>query len=175
MRFITEQPPVDNAIYYFEIPVNEGEYALHGVSGHDAGGYLMYLDIGASGSQDQHDYNTDNMIANDPIFTQMEYVSSGFVINSCFNIAYVVPAGATKETFWIKISRTSTIFAVEVYNTTSSAFNIDILLVDNNNDPDDEYPYTYTLKYNSGAVSSPYNYSASFTGAASGTAFVIRT
>jgi len=49
MRYLSETPPVQNAIYYFEIPVNKGEYALHGVSGHDAGGYLMYLDIGASG------------------------------------------------------------------------------------------------------------------------------
>ena len=50
MRYLSETPPVQNAIYYFEIPVNKGEYALHGVSGHDAGGYLMYLDIGASGA-----------------------------------------------------------------------------------------------------------------------------
>ena len=49
MGYLSETPPVQNAIYYFEIPVNKGEYALHGVSGHDAGGYLMYLDIGASG------------------------------------------------------------------------------------------------------------------------------
>ena len=38
---------VDNMAYYFEIPVNIGEYALGSVSGRD-GAYLMYLDIGAS-------------------------------------------------------------------------------------------------------------------------------
>lgn len=38
---------VDNAMYYFEIPVNEGEYALGSVSGKN-GAYLIYLDIGAS-------------------------------------------------------------------------------------------------------------------------------
>lgn len=48
MRFLTEQPPVDNALYYFEIPVNEGEYALGTVSGKSGGGYLMYLDISAT-------------------------------------------------------------------------------------------------------------------------------
>ncbi len=37
----------DNAIYYYEIPVNGGEYALGSVSGRD-GAYLMYLDIGTS-------------------------------------------------------------------------------------------------------------------------------
>ena len=37
----------DNKIYYFEIPLNQGEYALGSVP--DKGGaYLMYLDIGAS-------------------------------------------------------------------------------------------------------------------------------
>lgn len=38
---------VNNAMYYFEIPVNEGEYALGSVSGRN-GAYLIYLDIGAS-------------------------------------------------------------------------------------------------------------------------------
>ncbi len=37
-----------NAVYYFEIPMNSGEYALGSVSG-GTGAYLMYLDIGANG------------------------------------------------------------------------------------------------------------------------------
>ena len=41
---------VTNAIYYFEIPVNKGEFALGSVSTGD-GGYLLYLDIGANGNQ----------------------------------------------------------------------------------------------------------------------------
>ena len=36
--------------YYFEVPVNEGEYALGSVSG-GVGCYLMYLDIGASAKE----------------------------------------------------------------------------------------------------------------------------
>ena len=36
-----------NAMFYFEIPVIKGEYALGSVSGKD-GAYLMYLDIGAA-------------------------------------------------------------------------------------------------------------------------------
>lgn len=42
---------VDNAVYYFEIPVNAGEYALGSASTGD-GAYLMYLDIGANGTGD---------------------------------------------------------------------------------------------------------------------------
>ena len=37
------------AVYYFEIPVNAGEYALGSVDG-GTGAYLMYLDIGANAS-----------------------------------------------------------------------------------------------------------------------------
>ena len=44
--WITNPTMVDNALYYFEIPVNKGEYALGSVDGKD-GAYLIYLDIGA--------------------------------------------------------------------------------------------------------------------------------
>ena len=43
---------VENATYYFEIPVIAGEYALGSVSGR-AGAYLMYLDIGAAAESNQ--------------------------------------------------------------------------------------------------------------------------
>ena len=39
---------INNAVYYFEIPVSPGEYALGSVDGKN-GAYLMYLDISASG------------------------------------------------------------------------------------------------------------------------------
>lgn len=39
-----------NAAYYFEIPVNDGEYALGSVTGKN-GAYLMYLDIGANATE----------------------------------------------------------------------------------------------------------------------------
>lgn len=47
---------VDNAVYYFEIPVNAGEYALGSASTGD-GAYLMYLDIGANGDSDGSEEN----------------------------------------------------------------------------------------------------------------------
>ena len=46
--------PVNNALYYFEIPVNDGEYAMGMVPGKSAssytGAYMIYLDLSASGS-----------------------------------------------------------------------------------------------------------------------------
>lgn len=46
MSHVTRPTMLDNALYYFEIPVNSGEYALGSVSGR-TGAYLIYLDIGA--------------------------------------------------------------------------------------------------------------------------------
>lgn len=39
--------PVVNMLYYFEVPVNSGEYAM-GVAGSTQGAYMMYLDLGAN-------------------------------------------------------------------------------------------------------------------------------
>lgn len=46
--------PTEHRIYYFEIPLNSGEYALGTVPG-KGGAYLMYFDIGASlvGAEDK--------------------------------------------------------------------------------------------------------------------------
>ncbi len=48
-QFLWETPSVANALYYFEIPVNSGEYAMGSHSGKVNGTYLIYLDISASG------------------------------------------------------------------------------------------------------------------------------
>ena len=48
--WITTPTIVYNAVYYFEIPVNAGEYALGSASTGD-GAYLMYLDIGANAAE----------------------------------------------------------------------------------------------------------------------------
>jgi|GEM_PF-1975449 len=55
LDFLNKNMPVKNAIYYFEFPVNAGEYAI-GVADNSAGGaYLMYLDIGTSGEAESGD------------------------------------------------------------------------------------------------------------------------
>ncbi|MBR4439640.1 MAG: hypothetical protein IKS88_03450, partial [Clostridia bacterium] len=51
MKYMTNPTNfVNNAVYYFEIPVNGGEFALGSVSGKE-GAYLFYLDIAANGGQ----------------------------------------------------------------------------------------------------------------------------
>lgn len=49
LAWITSPEMVMYSLYYFEIPVNPGEYALGSASTGD-GAYLMYLDVGANGS-----------------------------------------------------------------------------------------------------------------------------
>ena len=55
MRFLSNTPPVKGALYYFEIPVNSGEFAMGVVPSTNgtalsSGAYLIYLDLGASGN-----------------------------------------------------------------------------------------------------------------------------
>ena len=51
MSYLTSQPPKNNVAYYFEIPVDAGEFAIGAVSGKTAGAYLMYLDLGTNGGE----------------------------------------------------------------------------------------------------------------------------
>ena len=58
--------PVINMMYYFEIPVNAGEYAM-GVAGSTQGAYMIYLDLGANAGE-------GSGLIDD--FTSIEYRSS---------------------------------------------------------------------------------------------------
>ena len=76
-----------NAVYYFEIPVNAGEFALGSVNG-GTGAYLMYLDIATNGGIDQH--------ANVDTFGSIEYRSAPDVAeNSILLITYEQQANQT--------------------------------------------------------------------------------
>lgn len=174
-EYIRHDPPLDGAIYYFEIPSNKGEYVIGNAdnagnsTGATAGAYLMYLDIAASNETEEHSYDQENKIAEQPIFTQIEYTSSGYVItNSCFNIGFVVPTGGTKDTFSVAVNRVGDVFNVVIINTSGNDVTLHILLVDNDAINNNAYPYTYTIKYNTGAVSEAYGYSASWDGTSGG-------
>lgn len=104
---IKKQSSITNkAVYYFEIPANEGEYALGSVSG-GTGAYLMYLDLSA---------NKQKVIRTEVIETwQDEKITSeipngvaiveekGDTINEIKSATVVLPAGTTGQT---TISRT---------------------------------------------------------------------
>lgn len=172
-----ENCPVDNALYYFEIPVDAGEYALGAANSNTSsyGGYLMYLDIGTSGEAEEPTINDINQIDDAPLFTQIDFQTNSFVINSCFNVAYVIPSGATKETFFITISCGSTThdgypytcYEVVIKNTTGSNFILSALLMDNDDDNNNAYYYMYAITYN--GTRTEYIGSNTYTGASGGT------
>lgn len=167
----------NNALYYFEIPVSAGDYALGSIneSGKN-GAYLLYLDIGANGNQGTA-YNVENAIASTPLFTQIGFTTGGYVINSCFNIAYVIPAGSDKEKFSIQVSvRTNvsyngqlyTCYDVVVVNTSGNNLTLHCLLTDDDSDPTNTYLFMFSVQYNGGTANS-YIKSNSFTGTSGAT------
>ena len=172
--------PLNNALYYFEVPVNEGEYAMGMVPGKSAssytGAYMIYLDLAANAAGEEQTFNQENAIRDSSLFTQIDFQINSFVINSCFNVAYVIPAGSTKDKFGVTISfATVTIennsyvcYEVEIVNTSGAQFEISALLMDNNDDPDDDYYYMYAITYNSG-TRVEYHSSNIYRGASGGT------
>lgn len=59
---------VNQAIYYFEIPMNQGEFAL-GSTSHGYGGYLFYLDIGANAKKINRTTFTEHFKEKQTIYT----------------------------------------------------------------------------------------------------------
>lgn len=66
--------PVVNMLYYFELPVNPGEYAM-GVAGSTQGAYMIYLDLGAHGGDGPETIDVDD-------FGSVEYRSVPNTVNS---------------------------------------------------------------------------------------------
>ena len=173
---------LNNALYYFEVPVNSGEYAMGMVPGKSAssytGGYLIYLDIAANGEQTEPTVNENTHIDDSPLFTQIGFLkpTDSFIINSCFNVAYVIPVGATKEKFSITIScgtstydnHSYTCYEVVIVNTSGNNFVMSALLMDNDDDNNNDYYFMYAITYN-GGTRTEYIGSNTYTGVSGGT------
>ena len=137
---------------------------------------MIYLDLAANAAGEEQTFNQENAIRDSSLFTQIDFQINSFVINSCFNVAYVIPAGSTKDKFGVTISfATVTIennsyvcYEVEIVNTSGAQFEISALLMDNNDDPDDDYYYMYAITYNSG-TRVEYHSSNIYRGASGGT------
>ena len=154
--------PVNNALYYFEVPVNEGEYAMGMVPGKSSstytGAYMIYLDLSANGGGEESSYNQETGIADAPLFTQIDFQIDDYVINSCFNVEYVIPAGSTKEKFSITISGGTvtydeheyTCYEIVIVNTSGNPFTLSALLMDDDDDNNNAYYYMYAITYNGG-------------------------
>lgn len=99
MTWVTSPTVVQNAVYYFEIPVTSGEYALGSVSGKE-GAYLMYLDIGSARKNEDITTVTEKWVTTNYLSTYVDGVdfsSSGssdeIVGGETGNVT--IPAGAS--------------------------------------------------------------------------------
>ena len=69
------------AAYYFEIPVNAGDYAIGCKTGDSAGAYLMYLDIGANGDQAPDGGDDGPTVVPSHKMTAVTFVDSAAIAN----------------------------------------------------------------------------------------------
>ena len=112
----------DDAVYYFEIPVNAGEFALGSVDG-GTGAYLMYLDIATNGGID---FNSDV-----DSFGSVEYRSAPDVAElSMVIITYQQAQGKTVNltVVYSKVINTTDNTSIDTYNITYSG-NIEEIIV----------------------------------------------
>ena len=102
-----------NRIFYFEIPVNEGEYCLGSVNG-GTGSYLMYLDIGANAAKTQRTVDSEHFTITEVTTTYpigvafMPYDDSG--IDDTDTVSMTVPTGFAGKT--LKVTRTGNTVSV---------------------------------------------------------------
>lgn len=108
------QIPVRNCVYYFEIPINAGEYAIGGCTGKVGGAYLMYLDIGANPTSINKDATTAYSITT-------RQTSNSFPAGVDF--APVTTGDAGGETIGVYIPASST--GTVSFDVTSSNIDID--------------------------------------------------
>ena len=117
----------DYCAYYFEIPTNEGEYALGSVSG-AAGAYLCYLDIGANAQRTDitefHEIKTISVYA----YTYPKGVSFSFIegVDAALPIVDERKSASfsLKESFSGNISVSKSNYSTIQYETTNQNQNV---------------------------------------------------
>lgn len=148
----------DNYLYYFEIPCNQGEYALGSVDGED-GAYLCYLDIGTNGGA-----MLDSMIS-----TEGTDLTNAFptdfrsypdtVNTSILQFSITSPADSTEETFKVTVEFDNSsdtcantpysngLYTITVTNLTETNCEMLVLLCDDDGDFTTQFNYAYRIKY----------------------------
>jgi len=110
--------PVNNALYYFEVPVNEGEYAMGMVPGKASsytGAYMMYLDIGANAGEGSDEVKLDD-------FGSVEYRSSPDVSTSSILLITYEQAGSQNLELTVAYDDTRKRYDIGYNNTLSHLY-----------------------------------------------------
>ena len=162
---------VNNAVYYFEIPVNEGEFALGSVPDKN-GAYLIYLDIAANGGDSIFE-NTDTY-GNDIVKTFITEFRSktdnpNTVDHCLFQFSIEAPANAEGK-FDINVtfdkSAASTngeydngLYIITINNTSGENLLLVAYLCDDDFDISTPFPYAYQIVANGTVISNgTFNY-----------------
>lgn len=105
-EWITNPTMVNNAVYYFEIPVNGGEYALGSASTGD-GAYLMYLDIGASatGGDEGKDHTIKSLYFVNTDTVTLDSAGNYPEFNS---VTFEISGAGTGASPWVTFERNTT-------------------------------------------------------------------
>ncbi len=143
----------DDVIYYFEIPVNSGEYALGSVSG-GMGAYLMYLDIG-SGAANYKDVEQNETIVIS--ITELVFPKGIDFVDFSNNTAALDVAAAGGNSATVAINPTDTAIATAyTYATNATTKKSTLSLTKAGNDPPDMAASTFELDYASESVTASY-------------------
>ena len=95
--------PVVNMLYYFELPVNPGEYAM-GVAGSTQGAYMIYLDLGAHGGDGSETIGVDD-------FGSIDYRSTPDVVES--NILLITYELSDEQSLSLSVSFSNNTYYID--------------------------------------------------------------
>ncbi|GEM_PF-6003858 len=162
-EWITDPEIVQNAVYYFEIPVNRGEYALGSVPG-KVGAYLMYLDIATRGGDESDDRISSEGSGVSNMY-RIDYRDAGGTLDHTSLLQFEINAPAENKSSEGKAYSVSMnyqtitgsdiigLYTLTVINRTGQPLDLTMFVCDNDDNPDNDYPYAYTVNYvsNSGS------------------------
>lgn len=147
-------------IYYYEIPVNKGEYCLGSVKG-KTGAYLIYLDIAANGGDAISSIISSEGNAVTNAF-KAEYRYSPETLGqdnySVLLFSISAPAGANKDSFSVNVrfippgagtenDYSKGMYEITVINKSNVPLQLDVFLCDDDRDPTNDFLYAYKVIY----------------------------
>lgn len=150
----------DNKIYYYEIPVNKGEYCLGSVKG-KTGAYLIYLDIAANGGDAISSIiSSEGNAVTNAFKAEYRYSPETLGDNNYSVLLFSIsaPAGANKDSFSVKVrfippgegtenDYSKGMYEITVINKSNVPLQLDVFLCDDDRDPTNDFLYAYKVIY----------------------------
>lgn len=147
-------------IYYYEIPVNKGEYCLGSVKG-KTGAYLIYLDIAANGGDAISSIiSSEGNAVTNAFKAEYRYSPETLGDNNYSVLLFSIsaPAGANKDNFSVKVrfippgagtenDYSKGMYEITVINKSNASLQLDVFLCDDDRDPTNDFLYAYKVIY----------------------------